>query len=161
METEQFKALFIPLGRMMYAEALRILGDPAEAQDVVQDTYVRLWERRGALAEVDNHRAYAMAIVRNRCINLSASPGRRSVGLAEAEETQSILPAEENDLRDRIGKIRGLIDTLPDKQRRVIMMHDVEGCPNSEIEKETGLSSDNVRQLLSRARRFIRDHFSK
>lgn len=55
----------------------------------------------------------------------------------------------------------GLIDTLPDTQRLVITMHDIEGIPKEEIGQSTGLSPDNVRQLLSRARRFIRSHFSK
>ena len=52
-------------------------------------------------------------------------------------------------------------NSLPESQRRVIMMHDVEGCDNSEIVETTGMSAENVRQLLSRARRFIRSRFAK
>lgn len=103
-----------------------------------------------------------MAMVRNRCLTLSGASGRRSVGLDEAgTEAASNEAADSLDTRDRVGKVMGLIDTLPDTQRLVITMHDIEGIPKEEIGQSTGLSPDNVRQLLSRARRFIRSHFSK
>lgn len=159
IDAESFKAMFLPLGRMMFAEAMRILGDAGEAEDAVQDVYVMLWERRGELDAVVNHRAYAMAAVRNRCLTLSGAAGRRSLGLTEAESVRDTSDSLETS--DRVGKIMDLIAALPDKQRLVITMHDIEGCPKREIESSTGLSADNVRQLLSRARRFIRSHFSK
>ncbi len=157
-DAESFKKRYIPLGRMMFAEALRILGDAADAEDVVQDIFVRLWERREALSEVGNVRAYTLAMVRNRCLSLVSAPAT-----AELSEVVEAAPdgSESLDRRDRVDRIMGLIESLPDKQRLVITMHDVEGCPYSEIESSTGLSADNVRQLLSRARRFIRSHFSK
>lgn len=159
IDAECFKAMFLPLGRMMFAEAVRILGDAGDAEDAVQDAYVRLWERRDELAGVANHRAYAMAVLRNRCLTLSGQSGRLTVGLAESETTCGAC--DSLDTRDCVGKIMELLDLLPDKQRLVIMKHDIEGCSKKEIEQSTGLSADNVRQLLSRARRFVRSHFSK
>ena len=69
-DATQFKETYLPFSRMMYAEAVRLLGDPGEAEDAVQDVYVRLWQRRDALGTVDNKRAYVMAMVRNRCLTL-------------------------------------------------------------------------------------------
>ena len=66
-----------------------------------------------------------------------------------------------SDKIDQMAAVMNLIGELPDRQRQVILMHDVDGYPKEEIERVTGLSADNVRQLLSRARRFIRNHFSK
>ncbi|MBD5265603.1 MAG: sigma-70 family RNA polymerase sigma factor [Bacteroides sp.] len=163
MDTECFKTLFLPLGRQMYAEALRILRDPAEAEDAVQDVYTRLWERRKELEGISNPRAYAFTMLRNHCISLFNSNARRHVDKpAEGlpEETGPNL-GDEIDTRDRVSKIFGLIGNLPDNQRRIITMHDVEGRPKEEIEKATGLSAANVRQLLSRARKAVRSHFSK
>lgn len=159
-DAESFKKRYIPLGRMMFAEALRILGDAADAEDVVQDIFVRLWERREALSEVGNVRAYTLAMVRNRCLSLVCASAPATAELSEAVEAAPD-GSESLDRRDRVDRIMGLIESLPDKQRLVITMHDVEGCPYSEIESSTGLSADNVRQLLSRARRFIRSHFYK
>lgn len=149
---------------MMYSEALRILGDSADAEDAVQDVYVRLWERSDELVQVDNIRAYVMAMVRNRCISLLGSPRRAVVADTDGGKglrTAHAGFADEVEIRDRVRSVMELIGTLPGKQRQVIMMHDVEGRSNEEIERSTGLSADNVRQLLSRARRAVRSHFSK
>ncbi len=160
MDASEFKSLFLPLGRMMYAEAFRILGSAEDAEDAVQDVYTKLWERRGSLAGVDNPRAYSMAMVRNRCLVLAA--GRPQPPPPEgATETGSVDLGAEIEVRDSAERIIGIINTLPERQRQVVMMHDVEGCKNSEIEEATGLSADNVRQLLSRARRLIRECFAR
>lgn len=162
-DTERFKDLFLPLGRLMYAEALRILREPAEAEDAVQDVYTRLWERRKELEGVANPRAYAMTMLRNHCINIFNSAARRQAESPSADlpETEAPDLGSEIDDRDRIGKVFGIIGTLPDNQRQVITMHDVEGRPKEEIEQATGLSGANIRQLLSRARKAVRSHFSK
>lgn len=162
-DTEHFKALFLPLGRQMYAEALRILREPTDAEDAVQDVYVRLWERRREFEAIDNPRAYAMTMLRNHCINIFNAACRRRVDGESAgiDEKEGRDLNDEVDARDRIGKVFGIIGNLPDNQRQVITMHDVEGRPNEEIEKATGLSAINIRQLLSRARKAVRSHFSK
>lgn len=72
-DAENFKTTFLPMGRLMYAEAIRILGDAREAEDAVQDVYARLWERRDGLAAIANIRAYVLAMTRNRCITLALS----------------------------------------------------------------------------------------
>lgn len=155
----QFKETYLPFSRMMYAEAVRLLGDPGEAEDAVQDVYVRLWQRRDALGTVDNKRAYVMAMVRNRCLTLLDS---RLAGRVELDAPEvSGVGADGTDpaVRDRAELVMKMIDALPSGQRVVITMHDVEGRPNEEIARDTGLSADNVRQLLSRARRAIRSRF--
>ena len=57
-------------------------------------------------------------------------------------------------------QVFGVIGSLPDSQRQVITMHDIEGYSKDEIQRQTGFSADNIRQLLSRARKAIRSHFS-
>lgn len=165
MESEEFKATFLPLGRMMYAEAMRILRSPAEAEDAVQDVYVRLWERRREFRAIDNPRAYAMRMVRNHCLNIFNSAAcSGSVQSSAADLPDSVANSDLHDeieCRDRVGKVFGVIGSLPDSQRRVITLHDIEGCPNDEIERLTGFSADNIRQLLSRARKAVRMRFLK
>lgn len=166
MESEEFKAIFLPLGRMMYAEAMRLLRSPAEAEDAVQDVYVRLWERRGEFGRIESPGAYAMTMLRRHCLNLitSATRTREFAGAAPLSESATVARSDLHDeieSRDRVDKVFGVIDTLPDNQRQVITLHDIEGRPNEEIGKLTGLSADNIRQLLSRARKAVRKHFIK
>ncbi|MDE5664403.1 sigma-70 family RNA polymerase sigma factor [uncultured Duncaniella sp.] len=159
MDIVTFKELFIPMNRLLYGQALRMLRDPIEAEDVVQDIYVRLWERRSELIGIDNPQAYAVTMLKNRCLNLVNS--KRFTEDLEGLQIANEPLSDSLELRDRVGAVMNLIGELPDRQRQVIVMHDVDGCPKEEIERVTGLSADNVRQLLSRARRFIRNHFSK
>ena len=81
--------------------------------------------------------------------------------LNEADTDGAVSHSDELEARDRISKVMRIIETLPSNQRLVITMHDIEGRTKEEIEHATELSADNVRQLLSRARRFIRDCFAK
>lgn len=159
MDTSVFKETFLPFSRMMYAEAFRLLGNAEDAEDAVQDVYAKLWERRESLGELDNPRAYTMAMVRNRCLTLvTLRPAKAPDTVTEEAGAD---PVGEIEVRDSAERIIGIINSLPESQRRVIMMHDVEGCDNSEIVETTGMSAENVRQLLSRARRFIRSRFAK
>lgn len=160
MDVVTFKEIFLPMNRLMYAEALRLLRDKADAEDAVQDTYVRLWEHREKLAGIDNRRAYAMTILRNRCLTLH---GVNSHGACSevANIASSPPPSEEIESRDRLRKALEIINLLPDNQRRVVLLHDIDGRSNEEIATQTGLAADNIRQLLSRARKAIRSRFSK
>lgn len=164
MKAEEFKAVFLQLGRMMYVEALRILHSQTDAEDAVQEVYARLWEHRSELGLVGNPRSYAMTVLRNHCLHIvNAAMYRRTEATGPFEGTATLAssdPHEEIENRDRIGKVFELLETLPENQRKVLTLHDVEGRTNQEIEQITGLSPDNIRQLLSRARKAIRNHFS-
>ena len=100
-------------------------------------------------------------MVRNRCLTIAGSIHRQSAELNEANTDGAVSHSDELEARDRISKVMRIIETLPSNQRLVITMHDIEGRTKEEIEHATELSADNVRQLLSRARRFIRDCFAK
>ncbi|MDE5918870.1 MAG: sigma-70 family RNA polymerase sigma factor [Duncaniella sp.] len=161
-DAERFKSDYLPFARAMFAEAMGILGNAAEAEDAVQDVYTSLWERRHRLEEIDNPRAYVITMVRRRCLSLSGEQGRDTVELDEAEGARvSRHPSEQIEIRDKAVRVMEIIRTLPANQRTVVTMHDVEGYDNQEIERVTGFSYQNVRQLLSRARRYIRSHFPK
>lgn len=164
MKAEEFKAVFLPLGRLMYVEAVRILHSQADAEDAVQDVYARLWEHRRDLGLIDNPKAYAMTMIRNHCLNMLNTAMYRKTGADEPSEVLTAFECadlhEEIESRDRIGKVFEVIGSLPENQREVITLHDIEGRTNQEIGQITGLSSDNIRQLLSRARKSIRSRFS-
>ena len=66
MDIVTFKEIFIPMNRLLYGQALRMLRDPLEAEDMVQDIYVSLWERRSELSGVDNPQAYAVTMLKDR-----------------------------------------------------------------------------------------------
>lgn len=164
METDEFKDVFVPLARLMYVEAIRILRNQADAEDTVQDVFTRLWEHRDDLELIKNPKAFALVMIRNQCLNIINSVGyNKAVIGGQISGHATFMSSDPNDEIERvesIGTVMKLIESLPDNQRNVIKMHDVEGLSKQEIARITGLSPDNIRQLLSRARKAIRNHFS-
>lgn len=163
MDASQFKELFLPFSDHLYRVALRLLGNSQEAEDLVQDTFLRLWTRRDCLPGNLSPGGYAMTVMRHIYYD-----GLRQRRIVEAEKpAEEILTAadtdvdrqaEEEDLGD---KLRSLIALLPDNQRRVMEMRDVEGMDTSEIRKLTGLSESNIRTLLCRARTIVKQQFNQ
>ena len=97
-----------------------------------------------------------------RCFDLLRSGkylfDRQHLPLTEA---QNALPADGRDAKDDAQLVRMLIARLPQQQRMVMMLRDVKGCSYEEVERLTGLNAVNVRVLLSRARKKIREEFTK
>ncbi len=161
MGGDEFKRLFLPLHQRLYRIAFSLTGNREDAEDMVQEAYMRLWKRRDDLDGVDNPEAFGVTVVKNVCLNMLRS--RR-----QDEETDvggGTEPAAETDVgreieaRDALGVVAELIERLPERQREVIRMRDVGDCSFEEIETATGLSAGNVRTLLSRARKRIKDQF--
>lgn len=157
MTEQEFRQRVLPLQRLMYGVALKTGLPPDDAADAVQETQVRLWRRRDRIPDNDTElKLYCMAALRNECI--SAIRRRKpSVALEEAEELKT--PEEESsaEYRDTRRRIETLIDSLPGSQGKVIRMSSFGGLDNAEIARATGNTENNVRQLLSRGRRRLRE----
>ena len=162
MDAASFKSTFFPMRRRLYRVAYCLTGDAADAEVAVQDVYLRLWERRALLGEVENCEAYAVRLVKNRCFDLLAARGRHA---AVDSSAAAGTPSDEDidrrvAARDRAGKVMEIIGSMPQQQARVVTMRDVEGATFDEIHDATGMSAVNIRVTLSRARNMIRKHFS-
>ena len=141
----------------MYRVTLALCGNSADASDAVQNAAIKLWESRDRL----NTQAYCIAAARNAAISLINS--RRHPDDLDTASTVAADNSLESEIEtsDRIRHIKAIAATLPDNQRIVLTMRDFEGCEMDEIEEATGLSTGNIRVLLSRARSAIRKYFEK
>lgn len=162
MDTESFKKEFLPYHRKLYCVACKLLENAADAEDVVQEAYLKLWDKRAELARVGNTEAFSVALVKNLCFDLLRSDkfvkNRQTLELAVLQDVSISDSLEE---RDEVRYVRTLIAGLPRLQQQVVTLRDVRGCSFEEIEQVTGLTSVNVRVLLSRARKKIREEFVK
>lgn len=157
MTEQEFRQRELPLQRLMYGVALKTGLPPDDAADAVQETQVRLWRRRDRIPDNDAElKLYCMAALRNECIS-TLRRRKPSVALEEAEELKT--PEEESsaEYRDTRRRIETLIDSLPGSQGKVIRMSSFGGLDNAEIARATGNTENNVRQLLSRGRRRLRE----
>lgn len=160
MTEQEFRHRVLPLQRAMYGIALRMGIPPDDAADAVQETLLRLWRRReGIPPDPGQSRMYCLAAFRNECVS-QLRRSHPSVPLEEAAEIRG-EETEETEYRDTRRHIEILIDSLPRGQRRAVRLSSFGGLDNTEIAVATGQTENNVRQLLSRGRRRLRDLIEK
>ena len=158
MDHQTFKQHIIPLQSAMQLLAERMLGDVADAEDVVQDVFVALWSRRDDLDRVVRLEAYCMQMVRMRCIDII----RRRKRQQEHSETIRNLTDEEvftevEEVQERSALLGRLLEELPEKQRKAITMKYIDECTTQQMEEALQMSSSNVYTTLSRALQTLKD----
>ncbi|WP_430973593.1 RNA polymerase sigma factor [Sunxiuqinia rutila] len=163
MLAKEFKTLILPLSRKLHQFATRLTQNDEVARDVVQDVFLKLWQKRSSLRQIENIEAFAMRMIRNKCYDLHR--GHRTYSLEEQqsswhEEEKSDL-REELDLSETARIIKKLINQLPELQQKVMHMRDIEQLTYDEIVDQTGLNINAIRVNLSRARKKVRDELSK
>ena len=163
MDAEEFKRRFLPLHIRLYRTAFRLMGNAMDAEDMVQEAYLKLWERRDALEHVANLETYSTSLIRNLCIDVfrrkrpeEDRPPPEEFPLTDNEDAATALERQ-----DEAEQLTSLINRLPEGQRTVMTLHDVEGCSYEEIEEATGFTAVNIRVMLSRARKKIREQFER
>ena len=155
MTAAKFKTTFLPLSAMMYRTAYSLLGNPQDAEDAVQEAFIRLWQKRDRIPTEEDLEPYCQRLMRNLCID-SLRRGRLAEANVVAEnvrvaDEQSASQALEN--KEAVAKVEDAIHTLPENQQRVMELHIMHDHSLSEIEQETGFSAVNVRVLLSRGKK--------
>jgi RNA polymerase sigma-70 factor (ECF subfamily) len=144
----------------MYRFALSLVRQSDEAEDVVQDISLKLWERSmGITDNIRSVEAYAMKAVKNRCLDyLRRQPGK----LEELTESVRIDPTPLQSLEqaDMAAFVRKLIEKLPLQQQMIIRLRDVEEYELDEIADILDMNEGAVRTGLSRARRKIREQLT-
>jgi RNA polymerase sigma-70 factor (ECF subfamily) len=163
VNAENFKQKFLPLHPKLYRVALAITGNKQEAEDILQEAYAKLWNKREELNGVQSAEAFSVTIVKNLCLDFLRSPraNRQEEILENVALFNHSTPDRDMEEADNIRRIKRLIERLPDKQRQVIMLRGLSDCSFEEIEEITGLSAVNVRTLLSRARKTIKEQYIK
>lgn len=134
--------------------AQKIVGDDEEAEDVVQDALLRLWQ----LKSEDIRNAESMAKVITR--NLSIDHVRRRHVMVDIDEGKLEIDEHAHD-EEQIERIMNLINQLPTMQQTVIRLRHIGGLQMADIAKLTGTTEQAVRQSISRARRAILKNYNK
>ncbi len=162
MDKTGFNQLMAHLRPKLYRFALAYTKRTDEAEDVVQEVGVKLWERHNELDALRSVEAYAMSAVRNRCLDYVRSPHSRTAELTETLHTQhEQTPYKSVEQADMAAFVRRLIERLPEQQQMVIRLRDVEGYELEEIGEILGMNDGAVRTNLSRARQKIREELLK
>lgn len=161
MTAENFKYIYYPYYEKLYRIAFRLLMDVQHAEDIVQETYLKLWDKRHELRDVEQPEAYAIIMVRNLCLNHVRWKKDKTMVAYDyniPEET-SLTTLIEN--KGNFDYLKQMIDRLPDQQRQIITLRHCEGYSYDEIGEILGLKIEHIRVIISRARKVLREQFDK
>ena len=158
MDLGEFKMQVFPLKNKLFRLAKRLLEDYDDAQDIVQEVFIKLWNRREKLDEYRSVEALAVVMTRNLCLD-KLKAKKYPVENLESLEVSLIEAATETpaDFSAVIRHIHKIISTLPEQQRTIMQLRDVEGCDFEEIAEILKMSENAVRVNLSRARKRVRE----
>lgn len=158
MDVTQFKQLFLPCSNQLYNNAFRLTHDVQRAEDLVQETYLRLWTKRNSLDKVEHVLTYSVGVLRHIFMDQLRS-NKMAMSQKPVEDyplsTETDLPRT-IDASNQYKRLLQLISNLPDPQGKVMMMRDIEDRSYAEISDEMELSEVNIRSILSRARKRVR-----
>jgi RNA polymerase sigma-70 factor (ECF subfamily) len=163
MVAKDFKTNVLPVSKKLLRFATHFLKDEDLARDVVQDVFLKLWQKRETLEEVENIEAFTMRMTRNRCLDVIRAnktvPIDADTDRKLKEKTVDVHSKVE--LSESANQIKTLIDKLPDLQRTVMQLRDIQQLSYEEIAEATDLKVNAIRVNLSRARKKVRDEYLK
>lgn len=153
----EFESLFRYNFRPLCLYALHYVGDVDIAEDIVQECFMKLWERLELGSAVDNRRAYLYMTVRNRSLDLLRRKGLPTESL-KPNDTYGIIDDEDAQERSEAeARLWTAIDSLPPKCREVFILSKRDGLKYEEIAEELDLSVNTVRNQISKALKMIKD----
>ena len=147
------------LQNKLYRIALRIVNNSADAEDVVQDVLIKIWQKKDKLDHIQNKEAYYMMMARNQALD---SLRKKKIKSSDIDEHYNIkdkkaTPDRAYEGKDDMNRIMRLIEKLPITQKIVIQLRDIEGYSYKEIAEIAEITVDQVKVNLHRARITMRE----
>lgn len=163
MTRKEFETDIIPLSRTLYRYAFRFISNKEEAEDTVQEVFLKLWKMRDKLSEYNSIQAFTMTVTRNQCLDSLRKKKMVFFDDTGKDDTRAsdmnLEKSMENSEKFKI--VSGIIDALPENYRTVIQLRDIEGYEYEELAEKLNMDISNLRVILSRARKMVREELKK
>jgi RNA polymerase sigma-70 factor (ECF subfamily) len=162
MNQQVFLNTVLPFKDKAFRLAKRLLVSNDEAEDATQEMYFKLWKNKEKLKNYKNVEAFAMTMIKNYCFDRLKSKQAGNLKLVHSNyKDESRDLQKQVEANDGIDIVHKLMTALPEKQRLVMQLRDIEQYELAEIEKILEMKSAAVRTNLSRARKTIREQLQK
>ena len=164
MDLEAFENQVLPTKNKLFRFALRFLGNEEEAKDIVQEVFLKVWNSRHQTQEIQNWEAWCMRLTRNLSLDRIRLMNRKPTRPIEESfdlHHAALTPHESTEMGESMNKIAQMIAALPEKQRQIIHLRDVEGYSYQEICEILQLEMNHVKVNLFRARAAVREKMTK
>ena len=162
MNQKEFLSKVTPVQDRLYRLAKRLLVSEDEAQDATQEILIKLWSQRKKIAKLSSIEAFAVTMTKNYCLDRLKAKSSSNLQLVHTNyEDHHYNTVRASEVNDSVNWVYILMNDLPEQQRMILHLRDVEQYTNSEIAKELDLNETAVRVALSRARKTIREELLK
>lgn len=165
MRKVSFRNDILPLKNVLYRLALRITMNKEEAEDVVQDTLMKVWDRRDSWQDIESIEAFSLTICRNVALDKVKRSSWSNESLdqvgVEPQASASATPYKRAEQRDMLDMVRRIVDSLPEKQKTCMQLRDFEGKTYKDIAQVMGISEEQVKVNIYRARQAVKQKFNE
>jgi RNA polymerase sigma-70 factor (ECF subfamily) len=152
----------LPFKDKLYRLAKRLLVSKEEAEDATQEILMKLWSKNSMMEGYNNVEAYAMMMTKNFCLDRLKSKQAGNLKLVHSNyKDENVSLQNQVEVSDSLGWIEKIMEELPEQQKMVLQLRDVEEYEFEEIAKLLDMSATAVRVTLSRARKTVREKLVK
>ncbi|MBC8767921.1 RNA polymerase sigma factor [Arenibacter sp. BSSL-BM3] len=158
MQQTEFLNVVLPFKDKLYRLAKRLLVSKEEAEDATQEILLKLWSKNKMMTGYNNVEAYAMMMTKNFCLDRLKSKQAGNLKLVHSNyKDENVSIQTQIEVSDSLSWIEKIMEELPEQQKMVLQLRDVEQYEFEEIADLLGMSATAVRVALSRARKTVRE----
>lgn len=161
MDKTEFIKIVMPFKDKLYRLAKRILVSKDEAEDAVQEVYLKLWNGKQNIENYKSPEAFAITMTKNYCLDRLKSKQASNLKIVHSNYQTSENVEKNIEANDGVEMVFKIMETLPEHQKIVLQLRDVEQFEFSEIAKMLDSNETAIRVALSRARKTVRDAMIK
>ena len=158
MTQSEFLNVVMPFKDKLYRLSKRLLISAEEAEDATQEVLMKLWSKNSNIANYKNVEAFAMTMTKNFCLDRLKSKQSSNLKLVHSNyEDGNTSLQKQLEARDSISWVEKIMEELPEQQKLVLQLRDVEEYDFKEIADLLEMQPTAVRVSLSRARKTVRE----
>ncbi len=158
MTQTEFLNIVIPFKDKVFRLAKRLLVSTEEAEDATQEVLLKLWNNKKKIAEYKNVEAFSMTMTKNFCFDKLKSKQAQNLKIIHSNYEDKQTPLQKQvELNDSLNWVERIVKDLPEQQKMIIQLRDIEEYDLDEIAKMLEMNNTAVRVALSRARKTIRE----
>ncbi|WP_298500211.1 RNA polymerase sigma factor [uncultured Algibacter sp.] len=158
MTQKEFLNIVMPFKDKVFRLAKRLLVSTEEAEDATQEVLLKLWKNKLKIAEYKNVEAFSMTMTKNYCFDKLKSKQSQNLKIVHSNYEEKNTPLQKQvELNDSVSWVAKIIEELPEQQKIIIQLRDIEDYDFDEIAKMLDMNNTAVRVALSRARKTIRE----
>lgn len=158
MTQADFTRLVMPFKDKVFRLAKRLLVSREEAEDATQEILLKLWNNKQKIAEYKNVEAFSMAMIKNFCLDRLKSKQAQNLKIVHSnyQDNGHSSLQKQVEARDSVNWVSSIIEKLPEQQKIIVQLRDIEQYDFAEISKMLDMNETAIRVALSRARKTIR-----